>query len=130
MRRKKRPRARTAADGAHAQRAAGLSDAEGAILKQIAFDCNLAVSGLDAQMDALDANFHAQQESGQHAVYPSAQRKALAEQKIQIINAHIDQLQALLGPDSFQKLDTYLTRTLKVEIKGPAAGAIALGSAK
>jgi hypothetical protein len=113
----------------HAQRAAGLSEEEGKIMKQIAFECNQAASDVTAQADALMATYRTQVAAAPTAVPPAEQRRQLAEQKIQIINAHIDRLRSMLGDTAFQKLDTYLKETFKAEVRTSPATSAAQGAA-
>jgi hypothetical protein len=111
----------------HTQRAAGLTETEGQVMKEVAFECNQAVSDVTAQMDALTADYKNQVAGGQRPTPPTEQRRQLAEKRIAIINAHIDRLRVMLGDESFQKVETYLKETFKAEVKvsptPPAQGA-------
>lgn len=96
----------------HEQLAAGLTTQEGNSLKQVADDCNQALTKKDAEIrEAADAF---------HKKYPNAVPKTaqippelqiLRKDRIQIITQHIDQLQSLLGKDRFLALDSYIHAT-------------------
>lgn len=94
---------------AHEQRAAGLSDEEGRILKDVAYGCNQAVKDQDASIQAGISAFHDQYPNGQFLSIPlPLEMIQLDQDKIAIINSHIDQLRSGLGDVSFQKLDSYI----------------------
>jgi len=108
----------------HDQHAAGLSDAEGQILTQVAQDCNQSLKTEDTKIQASITAFHNQFPNGQF-VHVSAppELSQFENEKIQAINTHIEQLKSQLGQDSFNKLDTYVKSTFKPAIVTLPAGA-------
>jgi hypothetical protein len=102
----------------HEQRAAGLSEEEGNILKQVAYDCIQAVTEADRKIQNVITNFHAQHPRGEYnRVPPPPELPQLEKEKTQIINAHIEQLKSLLGEDAFNKLAAHLNRDFKTSVK-------------
>jgi hypothetical protein len=100
----------------HEQRAAGLSAAEGAVLKQVATDCNLAVKQQRARMRAA---FAAQMQAAQGKSLrgPSPELRQLAQEGDEMVGQRIERLRAELGEAAFRKLDDYLQRSFKPKIK-------------
>lgn len=93
----------------HEQRAAGLTGAEGQAMKQVAFDCNRAVAGLDERYRGTLADIRAQIPRGQPMpAEHRAELRRLRQERTQIVRAHVEQLRSALGGASFQKLDAYL----------------------
>src|SRR5437660_12724905 len=93
----------------HDQRAAGLSEEEGKILRQKAHDCNREVNEVDAKFQAGVQDFHGQVPNEQvRKVTPLPELDQLLQQRIQIINSSVDRLRSMLGEESFQKLDSYV----------------------
>src|SRR5215813_4635893 len=86
----------------HDQRAAGLNDAEGEILQEIAHDCNCAVKELDAKMNALAEKFRAQIVPGA-TVTVSTDFYQMFEDRKTIVLDHVERLRVALGGTSFNK---------------------------
>src|SRR5580765_6128817 len=88
----------------HDQRAAGLSEEEGKILRQKTHDCNREVNDVDAKFQAGVRDFHGQVPNEQvRDVAPLPELDQLLQQRIQIINSYVDRLRSMLGEESFQK---------------------------
>lgn len=98
-------------------RAAGLSTSEESLTKQVAFDCNHAIEDLDARVKVAFtalAAFRKQHGSAEWLqAAPSPELHQLQLERTQIIRAHMDQLKAMLGDESFQKLDGYVHQRMK-----------------
>ncbi|HZI58596.1 MAG TPA: hypothetical protein VFF39_17580 [Verrucomicrobiae bacterium] len=95
----------------HDQRVARLSEEEGKIVRQEAHDCNQEVSDMDAKIQAEASVFRTQYPTGRDRdILLPPELEYRWQQRIQIINSHIDQLRLMLGEDSFQKLDSYVHR--------------------
>ena len=102
----------------HEQRAAGLTDGEANLLKQIAYDCLQAVAETDGEMENVPASIPDQHPFGGFLRPPRQTVLAqLEDQKTQIITAHINQLKAQLGDDGFNKLATYLAQTFTASLR-------------
>lgn len=102
----------------HEQRAAGLNEDEGKVLKQVAYDCIQAVTEVDKKIQNVIANFHAQRPQGEYLRVPPPQELTqLEEEKTQIINAHIEQLESRLGEDAFKKLTAHVSNNFKPSVK-------------
>jgi hypothetical protein len=116
----------------HDQHAAGLSDAEGQILTQVAQDCNQSLKNEDTKIQSSITGFHNQFPNGQFVSVSAPPELAQFEnEKIQAINTHIEQLKSQLGQDSFNKLDVYVKNTFKPAIITlPAAAASARPTGK
>lgn len=97
----------------HEQRAAGLSADEGAALKRVAADCNLAVKQHRARMRAALA---ARPGRGKSFQEPSPELRQLAQDGEQIVDRRIEELRSRLGEPAFQKLDSYLRKSFKPRI--------------
>jgi hypothetical protein len=89
------------------QRAAGLNDAEGDVLQEIAHDCNCAVNELDAKTSALGEKFRAQIVPGATVTVP-VEFYQMSEDRKKIVIDHVEQLKVALGNTSFKKLETYV----------------------
>jgi hypothetical protein len=89
------------------QRNAGLSDAEGEILQEIAHDCNCAVNELDAKMSAESKKFRAQLVPGA-TVTMSTEFYQMFEERKTTVRDHVVQLRVALGDSSFKKLEKYV----------------------
>lgn len=89
------------------QRTAGLNDAEGDILQEIAHDCNCVVNALDAKMNASAEKFRAQIVPGATVTVP-AEFNQMFEERKKIVIDHVEQLRVALGDSSFKKLETYV----------------------
>jgi hypothetical protein len=88
------------------QRNAGLNDAEGEILQEIAHDCNCAVKEQDAKTKVEGEKFRAQIVPGGTVTVPT-EFYELFEGRKTIIRDHVEQLRVALGETSFKKLETY-----------------------
>lgn len=89
------------------QRTAGLNDAEGEVLQEIAHDCNCAVNELDSKMSALAEKFRAQIVPGATVTLPAEFYQMFEDRKTIVID-HVEQLRIALGDTSFKKLETYV----------------------
>ena len=89
------------------QRTAGLNDAEGEVLQEIAHDCNCAVNKLDEKVNLLSEKFRAQRVPGTTITIP-AELIQMHEEREKIVGDHIDQLRVAMGDTSFRKLETYV----------------------
>jgi hypothetical protein len=95
------------------QRSAGISAEAAAILKQVAYECNDAVNAQDERLQSAAVAFKAarerspQKEASLQAPAPPEVMQ-LWDERSQIINARIDQLQSRLGTEAFGKLDRYV----------------------
>jgi hypothetical protein len=89
------------------QRTAGLNDAEGEVLQEIAHDCNCAVNELDAKMNADADKLRAQIVPGATVTVP-VEFYQMSEDRKKIVIDHVEQLRVALGDTSFKKLETYV----------------------
>ena len=89
------------------QRTAGLNDAEGEVLQEIAHDCNCAVNELDTKMSADAEKFRAQIVPGATVTVP-VEFYQMSEDRKKIVVDHVEQLRVALGDTSFKKLETYV----------------------
>ncbi len=99
----------------HEQRAASLSEAEGAMVKELAFQCNQAVKDEDTKIQTAISNFRSQT-GGDRTVPPPPELLAMGDERKAIINAHIDKIHEVLGESSFQKLDSYVHAAFKPQV--------------
>jgi len=90
------------------QRNAGLNDAEGEVLQEIAHDCNCAVNELDAKMSAAAEQFRAQIVPGATVNLADAEFYQMFEDRKKIVIDHVEQLRVALGDTSFKKLEAYV----------------------
>jgi hypothetical protein len=104
----------------HDQRGAGLNETEGAILKEIALDCNKAVQEQDAKINAVLQKLDAQRVPGVR-VSPSPELVQLDQDRRAIIEAHIEKLREALGEGSFAKLDHYVRSEFHAEVTNPSS---------
>jgi hypothetical protein len=89
------------------QKTAGLNDAEGEVMQEIAHDCTCAVNELDAKMNELADKFRAQIAPGAIVTVPAEFNQMFEERKKVVID-HVVQLRVALGDTSFKKLETYV----------------------
>lgn len=102
----------------HEQKRARLTPEEGEIMKRVAYDCNQALQEQDKRIHDAIFSFRHQYPNGQlRNVQAPQEVQELWMGRIQIINSHIDQLRALLGDSSFQKLDDWVLRDFPREKK-------------
>lgn len=106
------------------QRAAGLNETEGDILKEVALDCHRAVQEQDAKIKALLQKLDAQRVQG--VVVPaSPELDQMLKSRNEIIQAHIDKLKEALGESSFAKVDHYVRSSFQSQVisanPGPAS---------
>jgi hypothetical protein len=90
------------------QRTAGLNDAEGEVLQEIAHDCNCEVNKLDAKMSAEAAKFRAQIVPGATVNVADAEFDQMFEDRKAIVIDHVEKLRLGLGDNSFKKLEKYV----------------------
>jgi len=101
----------------HVQRAAGLQESEGVILKQVAADCNKALRDNEAQAREIITRMHAQYPKGAYLkLAPPAELVQLDEDRKQIVNEHITQLRTALDEPSFARLDGYMRSLIKTTV--------------
>ena len=96
------------------QEAAGLNDAEGDILREIALDCARALKEQDAKIKASADKFRAQSTPGVRTPAP-AELVQLFEYRKKIVSDHVESLQEALGDSSFNKLDSYVHAAFHAE---------------
>ena len=86
------------------QRMAGLNDAEGEVLQEIAHDCNCAMREQDAKLKAYNEKFPARYIPGvPHTTPPEFVQ--MFEYRKTIISDHVERLRLALGDSSFKKLE-------------------------
>jgi len=102
----------------HDQRAAGLNDAEGQILREITLDCIRMLKENDAKIQALAERDRAQMTPG--VIRPASVEMIQAfEERKKVISDHIERLREALGDASFNKLDTYVHSSFHAEVIAP-----------
>jgi hypothetical protein len=106
------------------QQAAGLTEGETQLLKQVAYSCNDQLKVLGAALQTQITSFRAQYPNGQFLTVPVPQEVIQSfQQNVTTINSCIDQLSAGLGAASFQKLDSYIQTRFQtgqnIPIPGP-----------
>jgi len=92
------------------QRMAGLTDAEGEILQEIAHNFNCAVNAHDAKLNALAETFRAQMVPGATVTVSTDFYQAFEERK-RIVIDHVEQLRVGLGETSFKNLEALILPT-------------------
>jgi hypothetical protein len=112
----------------HEQLAAGLDAQEASLLKQVAYDCNLALRKKDAEIQTSAAAFHAASKAESHTATPPLDLQVLWQDRVQIIHQHIDRLRSLLGEERFRALDSYVLANFAPVQVSPAAAAAKGGS--
>lgn len=100
----------------HDQRAAGLNDAEGEILQEIARDCLRALKEQDAKIHAFLEKDRAQNASGVAIGPTPLELVQLFEDRKEIVSGHIEKLREALGDASFNKLDTYVHSSFQARV--------------
>jgi hypothetical protein len=108
----------------HEQRFSGLTEGEGASLKQVAYDCNQAVKAVETKAQAAVKAQTVPSPGGRNLSSPAAlATRAQARADISgIVNSHIDQLRTALGDASFEKLDAYVKATVQAIATIPSSG--------
>jgi hypothetical protein len=102
----------------HDQRGAGLNDAEGQILQEIALDCLRQLKEKDAKIQALAERDRAQSPPG--TIIPASPEMIQTfEDRKKAVNDHIEMLRESLGDASFNKLDTYVHSSFHAEVITP-----------
>ncbi|HZI55509.1 MAG TPA: hypothetical protein VFF39_01975 [Verrucomicrobiae bacterium] len=99
----------------HDQRAAGLNDAEGKILQEIAHDCLRALKEQDAKMQASAEKFRAHLAPGAPIQIPPELVQMFEDRKA-IVRDHIETLREALGNTSFSKLDSYVHSSFHAQV--------------
>jgi CHRD domain len=79
-------------------RAAKLTESEGAILKEVAFECDQALASLDARLRAMSTI----------GVGPSPEALRLWDERTHLADPYVARLRARLGDAAFTNLDTYI----------------------
>lgn len=102
----------------HDQRAAGLNDAEGQILQEVALDCLRALKEQDAKIRAFVEKDRAQATPGVIGPTPIELIKMVDDRK-NIVSEHIERLREALGDSSFKKLDAYVHSSFHAEVIAP-----------
>jgi hypothetical protein len=102
----------------HDQRAAGLNDSEGQILREITLDCVRILKENDAKIRALAKRDRAQATPG--TIIPASPEMIQTfEERKKAISDHIERLREALGDASFNKLDTYIHSSFHAEVIAP-----------
>jgi hypothetical protein len=106
---------------------AHLTDAEGQAMKEVAYDCNRAVADIMAKRKTIIDSLRAQYpHTPLYKIALPPELDQLEKQRVQVINAHIDQLKERLGADSFQKLDNWVqsrdNSAVAYSASGPGVG--------
>ncbi len=99
----------------HDQRGAGLNDAEGQILQEIALDCLRALKGQDTKINTFADEFRAQLPPGAPIQAP-AELVQMVEDRKAIVRDHIEKLKQALGDTTFNKLDAYVRASFHGEV--------------
>ena len=102
----------------HDQRGAGLNDAEGQILQEIALDCLQALKKQDAKINASAEKDRAQRAPGVIGPTPP-ELIQLVEDRKKIVSDHIERLREALGDGSFNKLDIYVHSSFHPQVIAP-----------
>jgi hypothetical protein len=102
----------------HDQRALGLNDAEGQIMKEIRVDYTEARKKFEKKSLQVIRNFRLATKGDMCAPSPP-EFAELDRENLEIIQAHVTQLRVALGPVSFQKLDDFVSHVF--EPKPPVA---------
>lgn len=93
----------------HDQRLAGLSEAEGLMLKQVAYAANIDGRNASVKIQAAMKQAHALRVQAELAgTAPTSNLKQAFDERNASISSHLAELRAMLGEASFQKLDTYV----------------------
>lgn len=101
----------------HDQRLAGLDDAEGAVLKQVAENCNQAIQKQEAQAKAIISKIPAEELKARPLDGATLSvLKGFRLERDQIVQSHIDSLKSTLSETSFLKLDAYVSDLLKSSV--------------
>lgn len=91
------------------QQAAGLTDSEAQLMKQVAYSCNDQLKTLDATIQTQITNFRTQYPNGKFLTVPIPPGISQSfQQKVATVNSCIAQISTDLGAASFQKLDNYV----------------------
>ncbi len=102
----------------HDQRGAGLNDAEGQILQEIALDCLRQLKEKDEKIRVLAERDRAQMPPG--TVIPASPEMIQTfEERKKVVSDHIERLREALGDASFNKLDTYVHSSFHAEVIAP-----------
>lgn len=106
----------------HDQRAAGLNDAEGQILRETALDCIRILKENDVKIRALAERDRAQIPPG--TIIPASPEMIQTfEERKKAISDHIERLREALGDGSFNKLDTYVHSSFHADVIAPKPAA-------
>jgi hypothetical protein len=104
----------------HVQRGAGLTEQEGAILKEIALDFNQAHNANNAKLTAAISSLRAQSLPGASQPVPmTPELVQIQADRQQILSAHVDQLKTQLGDASFKKVDAYIKDLYQSSVTAP-----------
>ena len=106
----------------HEQRAAGLTEPEGDVLKQLVQQCNQAVKDQDLKIQEAVRNFRALRGADLSIPIP-LELLQMGDDRAAIITTFIDKLKVALGDASFQKLDAYVQSSFKPQILHPSPSA-------
>lgn len=98
----------------HDQRGAGLNDAEGQIMQEIALDCVTALKDQDVKIRAFLKKDQAQNAAGVVGPTP-VELVQMFENRKKIVSDHVEKLREALGDGSFKKLDTYVHAAFHAE---------------
>ncbi len=103
----------------HEKLAAGLDDREGDALRRVAADCVKALAAKDAELRAAAAALHAQHPHEGRKTPVPAEFHALWQERVQLIQARIDELRTLFGEERFLALDRYVRTSFLPGVKQP-----------
>jgi hypothetical protein len=109
--------------------AARLSEAEASVLKTEATACGLQVGQKDAEAQTLIRQIRSRTPGGRlksRSELPPVPPELVQLQREhdEIVQAHIASLKAALGPQAFQKLDSYVTQTFARRVTVSPAGPV------
>jgi len=97
----------------HDQRLAGLTEDEGAMMKQVAYACNQAMKEQDAKVQAARKAYRTQSPGGGTPTASAPEVTQALDERKEAINSYIAQLRAMLGESSFLKLDGYVKNLIQ-----------------
>ncbi len=104
------------------QKAAGLTDDEGAKVKQVAHDCVQILNEQKAKTEATIEARKAQSETSPRNLLTKGEMAANMTASNAALDEHIAQLKEILGEESFAKLDAYVKKLIHPQkVSAPAS---------